>query len=233
MRNLFGQDIPATDPGTATDTPTARKKEAKQLDPNGLRKVGCNRTKGAYFARRVKSELNLEETLPWHFEHGAAYHCFSFGDVDSLTYLRAVVKQQPVEYCLISTWCMAITDVKEVEKWLEAGYIKRVDWYVGEIFQASYADVYLYLLGVCRRHGGRVCVFRNHSKVMAGFGRDFDFTIESSANVNTNPRSEQAVITVDTALARFYKEEIFDEIQAFNQDFKTWKPYKLERDETV
>lgn len=158
---------------------------------------------------------------------------FSFGDVDSLTYLRAVVKQQPVEYCLISTWCMAITDVKEVEKWLEAGYIKRVDWYVGEIFQASYADVYLYLLGVCRRHGGRVCVFRNHSKVMAGFGRDFDFTIESSANVNTNPRSEQAVITVDTALARFYKEEIFDEIQAFNQDFKTWKPYKLERDETV
>lgn len=76
MRNLFGQDIPATDPGTATDTPTARKKEAKQPDPNGLRKVGCNRTKGAYFARRVKSELNLEETLPWHFEHGAAYHCF-------------------------------------------------------------------------------------------------------------------------------------------------------------
>ena len=108
-----------------------------------------------------------------------------------------------------------------------------MDWYVGEIFQASYADVYLYLLGVCRRHGGRVCVFRNHSKVMAGFGRDFDFTIESSANVNTNPRSEQAVITVDTALARFYKEENFDEIQAFNQDFKTWKPYKLERDETV
>lgn len=233
MRNLFGQDIPVTDPGKATDEPTARKKEGKQPDPNGLRKVGCNRTKGAYFARRVKSELNLEETLPWHFEDGAAYHCFSFGDVDSLTYLRAVVKQQPVEYCLISTWCMAITDVKEVEKWLEAGYIKRVDWYVGEIFQASYADVYLYLLGVCRKHGGRVCVFRNHSKVMAGFGRVFDFTIESSANVNTNPRSEQAVITVSTSLARFYKEEIFDEIQAFNQDFKTWKPYKLERDETV
>ena len=63
MRNLFGQDIPATDPGTATDTSTARKKEAKQPDPNGLRKVGCNRTKGAYFARRVKSELNLEESI--------------------------------------------------------------------------------------------------------------------------------------------------------------------------
>lgn len=232
MRNLFGENIPA--PAPDTDDRKARgEKRDRQPDPNGLRKVGCDRTKGAYFARSVKSELNLEETLPWHFEKGAAYHCFSFGDVDSLTYLRAIVKQQPVEYCLISTWCMAITDVKEVEKWLEAGYIKRVDWYVGEIFQASYADVYIYLLGVCRKHGGRVCVFRNHSKVMAGFGRDFDFTIESSANVNTNPRSEQAVITVSTQLARFYKEEIFDEIQAFNQDFKTWQPYKLQRDETV
>ena len=53
--------------------------------------------------RRVKSELHLEECLPWHFEKGAAYHCISHGDVDSLTYLRVIVKQQPVEYVLIST----------------------------------------------------------------------------------------------------------------------------------
>ena len=38
---------------------------------------------------------------------------------------------------------MAITDVKEVEKWLERKDIGRADFYVGEIFQGSYADVYL------------------------------------------------------------------------------------------
>lgn len=66
---------------------------------------------------------------------------------------------------------------------------------------------------------------------MAGFGERFDFAIESSANVNTNPRSECAVVTVDTGLARFYKEEIFDKIQSFNRDFDDWQPYKLKRDE--
>ncbi len=58
--------------------------------------------------------------------------------------------------------------------------------------------------------GGRVAVFRNHSKVMAGFGERFDFAVEGSANLNSNPRCEQTVITVDEGVARFYKEEIFD-----------------------
>ena len=78
-----------------------------------------------------------------------------------------------------------------------------------------------------------MAVFRNHSKVMAGFGERFDFAVEGSANLNSNPRCEQTVITLDTGLARFYKEEIFDNIRSFNKDFDDWKPYKLKRDETV
>mgnify|MGYP000744906216 FL=1 len=70
---------------------------------------------------------------------------------------------------------MAITDVKEVEKWLERKDIGHADFYVGEIFQGSYADVYLYLKKVAERFGSRVCIFRNHAKVMAGFGNAFDF----------------------------------------------------------
>lgn len=90
-------------------------------------------------------------------------------------------------------------------------------FYVGEIFQGSYADVYLYLKKVAERFGSRVCIFRNHAKVMAGFGNAFDFVIESSANINTNPRTEQTCITIDTGLARFYK-EFYDEINNFTKD---------------
>ena len=68
---------------------------------------------------------------------------------------------------------------------------------------------------------------------MAGFGERFDFAIESSANVNTNPRSEATVVTIDTDLARWYKAEIFDNIQSFNRDFDGWQPYKLKRDEII
>lgn len=225
MRNLFG----------IIEQPQRGKDESKERpeDPNKDRTVVCRSTRGRYVLRRLKSELALEEALPWHFEQGTAYHCFSFGDVDALTYLRAVLKQQRVEYALLSTWCMAVTDVDEIAKWVHRGDLGHIDFYVGEIFQASYAPVYLMLSDMVKKFGGRVAIFRNHSKVIAGFGERFDFAVEGSANVNTNPRSECAVVTVDTQLARFYKEEIFDNIQSFNKDFDGWRPYKLKRDEII
>ena len=228
MLDLFGN----------SEQPTKRdKSEGKERidDPNKDRHVRAIAARGRYFERRIKSELALEESLPWHFEPGMAYHCFSFGDVDALTYLRAIIKQQKVEYVLLSTWCMSMTDVEEIAKWIERGDLGCIDFYVGEIFQASYAPVFLRLSELVRNttHHGRVAIFRNHSKVMAGFGERFDFSIVSSANVNTNPRSEATVVTVDSGLARFYKEEIFDNIQSFNRDFDDWKPYKLKRDETI
>lgn len=69
-----------------------------------------------------------------------------------------------------------------------------------------------------------MCVTRNHSKVMVGIGRDFDFAIASSANVNTNPRIEQTTITVDKDVARFYK-DFFDGLQPFNGGFESWTPW--------
>lgn len=226
MRDLFGNTI----------TPEQRdKSEGKERidDSNKERTTRVIATRGRYFERRIKSELALEDVMPWHFEQGAAYHCFSFGDVDALTYLRAIIKQQRVEYALLSTWCMAVTDVEEITKWIDHGDLGRIDFYVGEIFQASYAPVYIMLRDLVNRFGGRVAIFRNHSKVMAGFGERFDFAIESSANVNTNPRSEATVVTIDTDLARWYKDEIFDNIQSFNRDFDDWQPYKLKRDEII
>lgn len=178
-----------------------------------------------HFERRVKSELALQETLPWHFENGYSYHCISHGDVDSLTYLRAIVKQQKIKYVLLSTWCMAITDVEEIKSWLDKGYIERIDFYCGEIFQKQYAGVYKFMKENCIVENARVCICRNHSKVMAGYGERFDFVIESSANVNTNPRIEQASIHIDTKLADFFK-EFYDGLNSFNKDFPNFKVWE-------
>lgn len=200
-------------------------KDLAQPEPEEEEKsVAVKRTKERHFERRVKSELALESELPWHFEDGATYHCISFGDVDSLTYLRAIVKQQHIKYVLLSTWCMAMTDAEEIKKWLDAGYIDRVDFYVGEIFEKQYAGVYQFIRDNLLRHGARIAVFRNHSKVMAGYGDRFDFAIASSANVNTNPRCENTTITVNTDVATFYK-EFYDGIKSFNRDCGEWEPF--------
>lgn len=204
--------------------PEKKTKEAKAEKPKTkVFKRGTQR----HHTRRIISEIAIEDQLPWHFEKGASYHCISGGDVDSLTYLRYVAKQQHIKYLLLSTWCIAITDLEEINSWIKKGYIDRVDFYVGEIFPGSYGDVYKYLQRTCIVKGARCCVFRNHSKVMAGYGDLFDFAIESSANVNTNPRTEQTTIHIDTALADFYK-EFYDKIISFDRTYDDWKPYKKE-----
>ena len=62
---------------------------------------------------------------------------------------------------------------------------------------------------------------------MVIFGEKFDCVIEGSANINTNPRTEQMVITVNSELAKFYK-EYFDEIKSFERNFDEVKPWQPE-----
>jgi hypothetical protein len=184
-------------------------------------------TRTKQFYRRFVSERSLEERLDWQFEDGAAYHVISGGDIDSLSFLKMALRQQRVKYLILSTWCMAMQDVEEIERYISLGRIGRLDSYVGEIFKASYFNEWERLNALHKRYGGRAAIFRNHAKVYAGFGGCFDFVIESSANINTNPRTEQTVITVDTKLARFYK-EFFDGIKSFERNFDGWKAFTID-----
>ena len=188
----------------------------------------AHKTKDLQLYRRFKSEREVEEILDWDFEPGVAYHVISSGNIDSLTFLKHILRQQRVKYLAYSTWCMALQDVKELERYLELGRLHRVDTYVGEIFKGSYGNEYSGLCSLHDKYGGRVAIFRNHAKVYCGFGGKFDFVIESSANINTNPRAENTVITIDKGLAEFYK-EFFDGIVSFEKNFEDWTPYVLDR----
>lgn len=185
-----------------------------------------------HISRKASSEQALLDFMKWHYEPGECYHCFSFGDVDALTYFKHVLRQQKVLYLAISTWCMAGEDVKDLREWHRRGMLGRVDFFVGEIFQGSYAEVYNALVEFAKECGGRVCVFRNHAKVMAVVGERFDCLIESSANVNTNPRSENTVVTVDKQLVADYV-ELFNGIIPFNKDFKDPGGYQIPEREGV
>ena len=198
----------------------------KQPKQKRVRTRGTS-THDKQFFRRFTSERQLEETLDWEFEQGAAYHVISGGDVDSLTFLKLILRQQPVRYLALSTWCMALQDIEEIDRYIELGRIKRLDSYVGEIFKGSYNNEYRKLCDLHVRRGGRVAIFRNHAKVCCGFGERFDFVIESSANINTNPRTENTVITIHPDLARFYK-DFFDGIKSFERNFDDWEPYSID-----
>lgn len=179
-----------------------------------------------HISRKASSEEALSKALDWYFSDGDCYHCFSFGDVDSLTFFKHVLRQQRVYYLALSTWCMAGEDVDDLREWHRRGMLGRVDFYVGEIFPGSYPEVYDAVLDFLQECGGRLAVFRNHSKVMAVVGEHFDCLIESSANVNTNPRSENTVITVDRQLVREYI-ELFNGIRSFDHATDSVSLYQM------
>jgi len=170
-----------------------QKKEAKSIQ-----------IKNKHLFHRLTSERMLEEILPHEVEDGASYHFISGGDVDSFSFLMWILRKQRVKRLLCSTWCMAKLDIEEYHRQIMLGRIGELNFYVGEIFPNSFPEEYAQICEICRDSGGRVAVFRNHSKVMAGYGEQFSFAIESSANINTNPRTEQTIVTISRDLADFY-----------------------------
>ena len=178
--------------------------------------------------RRAKSEAEIANLLPNRITPGESWHVISQGDIDSLSYLGHIATHEPLDYVLLSTWCMAGEDVKRLRQWIDSERIGRLDCYVGEIFPSQYADAYSMLCAAARSSGGRVCVFRNHAKVYVAKNARVSLAIESSANVNTNPRCEQTAIHASAELAEFYK-TFFDGIRSFTRDFDDWTPYGTPR----
>jgi hypothetical protein len=166
--------------------------------------------------RRAFSETQLMDAVGLNFQEGEIYNCITAGDVDGLSYLKVGLRQQPLDYVLISTWVMANDDILQIEEWLKSGQIKKCDVFVGEIFPNSYRVEYQELLRVITEDVGRVAVFRNHSKIFAGYGPKFYFGIQTSANINTNPRTENGSITINREIFEFYK-EYFDGIVSFDK----------------
>ena len=157
--------------------------------------------------RRAYGETVLMDiTETDKYSEGDCYNYITGGDVDGLSFLRLMLRQQDLDYLMFSTWCMASEDVYEMQEWLESGKIKIINAYVGEIFPGTYKLEYGLLKNIIEKHGGTVTVFKNHSKIFAGYGEAFHFAIQSSANINTNPRTENACIQIGEEVFNFYND---------------------------
>ena len=124
--------------------------------------------------RRAYTELNLIDLFRDEiFTPGMAYHVISGGDVDALSFLKLIARRQKSINVLISTWVMAGNDIVYLREMIDTGMITGLDIYVGEIFKTSYSTEWDMLVDLYRDYPGigHLHKFRNHSKVMAGGGR--------------------------------------------------------------
>lgn len=201
MTDLFEQELAAA--------------EAEQAAAETEKKAVCiARRKNKTLLRRANSEAHLAEIMP-EIEKDTSYHIISRGDIDSMTYLVHMLKTRgPIKMLTLSTWCMAMPDVEEIDIAIDTGMIGHCHFCVGEIFPNQYPDEYDMLRQIETTGNVRVTVARNHSKIMLGSDpeKDWYFVIESSANANTNPRIEQTAIHTSRDLHDFYK-DFFDNLR--------------------
>lgn len=158
--------------------------------------------------RRAKGEATLAEILPGRFAAGDSWHVVSHGDIDALSYLAHAIKATHFDYVAISTWCIARPDLEQIAKWLDTGRIDAFELYAGEIFPSQYTDEHELALQMVDTYGIRLCIARNHSKLILASNEadDYHLVMEGSANVNTNPRIEQTAIHASGELLAFYRD---------------------------
>lgn len=179
------------------------------LERQALGKAVAIRRANRHELRRANAQAQLASILPATFTPGESWHVISRGDIDSLSYVRHVLQGvEFIDHLLLSTWCIARNDLEEIRAWLDTGRVDQFDLYAGEIFPSQYGDEYELMTQLCNTYGCRLVIARNHSKVtlMSQPAEGLYIAIESSANVNTNPRIEQSAIHCDQALHAFHLE---------------------------
>jgi hypothetical protein len=180
-----------------------------QADKLETQRARAQRSSSKHRMRRANAEATLAEILPAVFTEGESWHVISRGDIDSLSYLRHLLTGVThLDHVLMSTWCIAKKDLEEIAAWIDAGKIDQFDLYAGEIFPGSYGDEYEMVLKMVETYGCRLVVAKNHSKVTLASqaASNYHIVIESSANVNTNPRIEQSAVHCNAELHAFYLE---------------------------
>lgn len=162
--------------------------------------------KNRHLTRRAKSEEVLRSVLPDYVDTGDSYHVMSSGDVDSMSFMTFYMVNYTFDDVLISTWVIADSDIDNLVDLMKNGRIKKLKLCLGEIYPGTYPAEYSRLLKMRDEFNFQMVVARNHSKIMLMKNSDMDLVIESSANVNTNPRMEQTAIHNDKGLYDFYNE---------------------------
>ena len=182
-------------------------------------KARAVRTANRHAVRRAKAEAELATLLPARIEDGDSWHVISHGNIDALSYLRHLLGASYFDYVGVSTWCIARQDLTEIAAWLDAGRIDHFALYAGEIFRNQYADEYEMVLRMREEYGVKFVMAKNHSKVTlcANHAEGYYVVVESSANVNTNPRIEQSCVTRSRELFEFYR-GFFDGLKSIDRD---------------
>ena len=158
---------------------------------------------------RIGQREALSAVVPTCPAEGESIHVVSNAKFDFATWIPVMLNWiGKAETLWVSTWTASRSNVVELMAEWDSGRIGTVNFLSGLYFKRRETAVYSYLLEGIRQRGGRFRCSENHAKVLLldNPATGIYLVVEGSANLTSNPRTEQYTLTHDQGLHTFHRE---------------------------
>lgn len=151
--------------------------------------------------------------------------CYKFisltGGFASVHFIKVVAENEPIEELTASTLRVGEKQFTYLSKLCDRGRLQKATFFVGSIMkedtnkELDKYDYFTKFAEVSERHGWESVVTNNHSKVILMRTAKNHYVLESSSNLNENPKIEQYSFENCAELYEFYH-KFFNALKTVN-----------------
>lgn len=184
-----------------------------EVEINGLVKKSQSKNRKMFNITSERNQLNyLMNELPKKDE------CFKFlsvqGGFSSIAFIKLVSDIEKIEDLFVSSLVVGKKHIIELDKMYKNNKLNNCNFVVGTIFKQSNSKDYGYFdifKKICNKNNWNYKQVNNHSKIILMKTKDNYYVLETSSNLNENPKIEQFSFENSKELYSFYK-KFFDEV---------------------
>lgn len=165
----------------------------------------------------IRESKMIEEIMHDLPDDNTVYKMVSFGGFSSLGFVNFVANRSKITSMTASTLRVGKNHLKVLDVLHKKGNIEHVHFIVGSIMSNDSATGKKYgyfdsLQDVCDANGWDITVYSNHIKVILFATDKGKYVLETSSNLNENPKMEQFSFEKSDELYAMYK-NVFEEVQ--------------------
>lgn len=144
--------------------------------------------------------------------------CFKFlsdGGFSSVSFVKFVANHTAIKELTASTLRVGKKELQQMDFMYKAGRLKAANFIIGSVMKNDSKAGLKYgyydnFESVCKKNGWRYAASNNHSKVILFDTDAGKYVLETSSNLNENPKMEQFSFEKDAALFEFYRKNMIE-----------------------
>jgi hypothetical protein len=154
-----------------------------------------------------KKALDVElHTLP---DEGVCYKFLSDGTFSAICFILSIAEKVKINHMYVSTFRVGKKEILTLRHLSDKGLLGDVHFVFCGLMETDKYPYYRVLKQVCDEKGWEYTSMGNHSKVILFDTDDGKYVLETSSNLNENPKIEQYSFEKDTELFDFYRKNLF------------------------